>query len=281
MLSIAACGPQPGAGDGPPTDESSSTTTSDEPTTITGASSSADATSSDPDTPSSGSSGTVDDTTDEGSSGIEPETCVVGSFVGLYTPGFEGDSFESCDTGEFWFISIANVTSMCPSEFWIRVEGELCGPGPYGPFGQLGYWLEGEVVQGPCEAACGEEPAEDACTPFEQLCPFFECDPLAQDCARGTRCVPQSGAGAPPWTETRCKPEPQPAQPLGAACTTSGPWQDDCAAGGFCVDDGSGMGTCMPLCLPVNLECDVGSCSACDFAEEPAVGVCGEAAVSC
>ena len=94
------------------------------------------------------------------------------------------------------------------------------------------------------ELSCAGPPA-GVCTnpsPYEG---DGACDPYAQDCPQGERCVPQ-------WVDgltTNCLPvDPSPAQ-LGELCTfdpdLSGP--DNCDVGLMCWGQG-GQGICTPLC---------------------------------
>lgn len=80
-----------------------------------------------------------------------------------------------------------------------------------------------------------------------------ECDPFAQDCADGERCVPWNNAGGANWNATRCSPvDDNPAQ-IGDACTVEGSGVsgvDTCDVGLMCwdVDPDTNMGTCIELC---------------------------------
>jgi hypothetical protein len=210
------------------------------------------------------------------------ETCTPGVFDGLYTVEFAGASFEDCASGHtMWFEGGGNVS--CPPGVWLRVEGEVCGPGHYGHLGQTEYELHGEIVLGPCEASCGDDPSDEACTSFDSLCPFYGCDAQAQDCERGFRCAPTSADDAPPWTGTQCVPIDEPVQPVGGACSPAGQWASDCEATAYCVgDEPGGEGVCAPLCSSQLGDCDVGTCRPCAFERDAfEVGVCSETELEC
>lgn len=263
-----ACGPEvaTSASDA----SSSSGATGSSGTAVT----SAEVTSASPSSADSSSASTPGSSSETG----RPETCTPGTFVGLYTVGFESFEFESCETGESWaFAAGGNPT--CPEKLWVTVEGELCGP--EGPLG--GYLLYGDVVAGPCEASCGETPEPDACASFEELCPLSECDLTVQDCPRGERCAPVGIDGAPPWRGSSCVFIDEPIQPVGASCSATSLWHDDCEALAFCVAGGDGAGTCAALCSPADgAACELGTCWPCDFGDEPPLlGVCGVDEVAC
>jgi len=208
----------------------------------------------------------------------EIEECVEGTWEGTVSAGFEFVAFDDCDAVETWWFE--GGWDACSAPLWVRVEGRLCGPGRYGHLGQWQYELRGEIVEGPCEGTCG---APTRCADFEALCPSFDCDPLVQDCPVAERCVPYATEGGPPWEGTRCVPLVDPAQAIGAACTSTAPWQDDCVAEAFCQADETGTGTCMPLCNAfVGERCDVGVCTLCGtIGKGLFVGVCGEDGIVC
>ena len=81
-----------------------------------------------------------------------------------------------------------------------------------------------------------------------------ECDPWAQDCPRGEKCMPWANMRGSTWNATRCSPiDPMPGQP-GDPCTVEGSdvsGIDDCALGAMCwdVDTETLTGVCVPLCM--------------------------------
>ena len=265
VVAVLGCGPSADEGDA----EESTTATSDSADeTVT----SVDATSAE----SSGAPGS----SDGGTTGVI-ETCTPGTFEGLYSVGFESSGFQDCATGEdWWFAGSGGGNEGCPPEMWVRVEGEVCGPGHYGQLGAYDYELRGEIVLGPCEASCGEDPSDDACTSFDALCPFYYCDPVAQDCRRGQRCAPTSAEGTSPWTGAACVPIEEPAQPIGAPCDPGEQWGGNCEAAAFCVGEPEEI--CAPLCHIALDECDVGTCWPCDFGGDTIeLGVCNETELAC
>lgn len=102
-----------------------------------------------------------------------------------------------------------------------------------------------------------------AADPGSTGCQFFcpgdfgpsspSCDPFAQDCPEGEKCSPYADDGGTSWNNDKCVPiVPDPDLP-GEPCTVldsevSG--VDSCDLGSMCwnVDDGTLIGTCVPLC---------------------------------
>ncbi|HET6584158.1 MAG TPA: hypothetical protein VFG69_11935 [Nannocystaceae bacterium] len=80
-----------------------------------------------------------------------------------------------------------------------------------------------------------------------------ECDPWAQDCPVGEKCMPWGNDGGAWWNATRCSPVvPNPAQ-IGDACLVEGSGTsgiDDCDLGLMClwVDPATNTGTCVAMC---------------------------------
>ncbi|MCH9688530.1 MAG: hypothetical protein K0V04_44275 [Deltaproteobacteria bacterium] len=81
----------------------------------------------------------------------------------------------------------------------------------------------------------------------------FECDPIAQDCPAGEKCMPWANDGGGSWNATRCTNiAPNPGQ-VGDVCTVEGSGVsgiDDCDIGAMCfgVDPATNMGECIELC---------------------------------
>ena len=96
--------------------------------------------------------------------------------------------------------------------------------------------------------------------------PIDPCDPWAQDCPRGEKCVPWANDGGVAWNSTVCVPvDPNPAG-LGEACTAVGSAVsgfDDCDFGSMClVDDHDTLtGACVAQCTGSELspQCQAGS----------------------
>lgn len=80
----------------------------------------------------------------------------------------------------------------------------------------------------------------------------FECDPWAQDCPAGEKCMPWASMGGT-WDATRCSEVAQSPGQSGDSCTVEGNGAtgiDDCDIGNVCwnVDPETNMGTCVPQC---------------------------------
>jgi hypothetical protein len=82
---------------------------------------------------------------------------------------------------------------------------------------------------------------------------MMECDPYAQDCAAGEKCMPWANDGGSAWNATKCSPlDPNPGQP-GDPCTVEGSGVsgiDTCDVATMCwdVDPETNMGTCVAFC---------------------------------
>jgi hypothetical protein len=93
----------------------------------------------------------------------------------------------------------------------------------------------------------------------------YECDPWAQDCPPGQKCMPWSTRGESELDATRCVPVvPNPAG-IGEPCSVEeNPYSgiDDCDEGAVCwyVDASTLEGECVPLCggSEANQECPDG-----------------------
>lgn len=81
----------------------------------------------------------------------------------------------------------------------------------------------------------------------------LECDPFAQDCPEGEKCVPWGSTGGN-WDANKCVPVLGDQKP-GEPCHYNGTVEatDDCDATSHCWDvmdvNGEGIGTCAPFCL--------------------------------
>ena len=274
----AACGPSVG-GTSEGAGSEGATTRSESSSSGTTSTSGTSSTSS-----SEGTDLSADASTDVATSSEsgDVERCVDGTFVGTYNGYFEYFDFTRCDTGErVWFEPNASYIE-CDNA-WIVVEGSLCGPGYYGQMGYYDYQLIGDIVDGPCRASCEvEDPPAEQCGTFDEVCSHIDCRPAASTCPAGERCIASSVSGAPPWNSSHCVPESERPQPVGGACTSMSPWNDDCASGGYCD-----AGVCKQVCAD-DAECAEGElCRPCDvdIAEprlEPlAFGICSVDPIAC
>ncbi len=105
----------------------------------------------------------------------------------------------------------------------------------------------------------GEDADDNPCA-FYAGCPPdvdadpYECDRFLQDCAEGEKCMPWANDGGNSYNATRCVPiAPDPGAP-GEPCTIEGAptsGLDSCEEGVMCfdVDPGTGVGTCIPMCV--------------------------------
>ena len=136
--------------------------------------------------------------------------------------------------------------------------------------------------QGMCMALCGGSPVEPTCVEAGavcQVCPDCPslclplCDPLAQDCADGFACLPDSGSFA-------CNPDDQVGRgKLGSPCE----YTFQCSVGHACIDGLAvpgceGVACCSPFCSTSEPICPEGmSCVPwfdADQAPLPNVGIC-------
>ena len=81
----------------------------------------------------------------------------------------------------------------------------------------------------------------------------FECDPFAQDCPEGEKCMPWAADGGTTWNATRCSPIADNPTQVGEMCTVEGSGVsgiDDCDIGAMCfdVDGETNEGTCVEIC---------------------------------
>jgi hypothetical protein len=88
--------------------------------------------------------------------------------------------------------------------------------------------------------------------PADDLATCFGCDPFAQDCPEGEKCVPYSSSGGN-WDDSKCVPVLG-EQTVGDSCTYAGTLEstDDCDATSFCFGvedvDGELIGNCHSFC---------------------------------
>jgi hypothetical protein len=102
------------------------------------------------------------------------------------------------------------------------------------------------------------------------------CDPFAQDCPTGEKCVPYASTGAGNWDDNKCVPILGDGEP-GDACTYDGPvaGTDTCGAGSLCwhMEELVG-GTCTPFCTGTADEPSCAEGSACFLAIEATINLC-------
>ncbi len=97
-----------------------------------------------------------------------------------------------------------------------------------------------------------EDTAEDTATTFiptTDIPDIASCDPFAQDCAEGEKCVAYASTGGT-WDSNKCVLINGDGQP-GDPCTYAGAVEstDSCGADSWCWDvNAEGMGTCTPFC---------------------------------
>jgi hypothetical protein len=108
----------------------------------------------------------------------------------------------------------------------------------------------------------------------------WECDPWAQNCPPGEKCIAWADDGGGAWNSVRCVPVVDDPKQPGEPCTvidsrTSG--IDDCALGTMCwnVDHDTLIGECVELCGGSNASpvCS-DPCDQCNIAYEGVVLVC-------
>jgi hypothetical protein len=102
------------------------------------------------------------------------------------------------------------------------------------------------------------------------------CDPFAQDCPVGEKCVPHSSTGEDTWDAVKCVPI-MGDQASGEPCTYSGAVEslDDCDGANWCWEvDENGNGICHPFCTgsPEMAECP--PITACTYSVIDVVNVC-------
>ncbi len=102
------------------------------------------------------------------------------------------------------------------------------------------------------EAGTWDEGCGFLCVPDGGTEPF-ECDPWAQDCPVGEKCMPWANDGGSSWNATRCSPVDASPNQIGDPCHVEGSGVsgiDDCALGAMCfdVDPETNTGTCYEMC---------------------------------
>lgn len=142
-----------------------------------------------------------------------------------------------------------------------------------------------ESSEGESESESESEGESESDGPDTGLIPNFddglwgdECDPFAQDCAEGDKCVPFGSTGGN-WDANKCVPILGDDQP-GEACTYGGSVEatDSCDGSSYCWDvhevDGQLVGFCRAFCQGT---ADAPSCAegtSCLIANEGSINLC-------
>jgi hypothetical protein len=106
-----------------------------------------------------------------------------------------------------------------------------------------------------------------------------DCDPFAQDCPDGEKCVPYSSSGGSTWDANKCVPV-MGDQALGEPCVYGGAAEgtDDCDATSMCWNlmdvDGELVGECAPFCLGSVVEPECPEGMYCPIAGDGVLNVC-------
>ena len=107
-----------------------------------------------------------------------------------------------------------------------------------------------------------------------------DCNPYAQDCVEGEKCLPWASDGGSAWNSTRCSPVAAVPDQLGDACTVEGSGVsgvDSCDVGLMCwdVDAETNTGTCIELCGcgPLQPTCEGGG-TLCTISNDDVLPLC-------
>lgn len=107
------------------------------------------------------------------------------------------------------------------------------------------------------------------------------CDPFAQDCPQGEKCVPFSSDGDKVWDTNKCVPILGDGEP-GDPCTYGGVFQatDDCDGSGMCWNvievDGQQVGICTPFCTGSLADPQCSNDAECLIANDNSITLCVE-----
>lgn len=237
LLVASACGSEPNV------DASSGSSTTDGASTTTAA-----------DTTSSSSS-------TGGADGSSTTAAGPRVFEGFFRLGLFGEGqAELCGEDETWLVTegLPDPYDYCDQGLgdyglYMRVEGMELPPEPPTDAPRL---VVLEILEGPCRAgSCDPGVEPDHCGTWSDFCYQygFECDPFAQNCPFGDKCMPWANDGGSLWNATRCSPiDDAPGAP-GDPCTVEGaPTSgiDSCDIGSMCwgVDLDTLQGTCVAMC---------------------------------
>jgi hypothetical protein len=166
---------------------------------------------------------------------------------------------------------------------------------PSSPGQATGDGETGGDEQAPSDEGEDGEPAGDdsggslSFVPEQDLVGVSQCDPFAQDCEPGQKCVPYGSTGGN-WDANKCVPVLGDGK-IGDPCTYDGVIEatDSCDASSMCWDvadvDGEAIGTCSAFCTGTadNPECPSGSsCSiSCDGSLTVCIKNCDPLAQDC
>lgn len=129
------------------------------------------------------------------------------------------------------------------------------------------------------ESSSAESDDDPLYIPMPDIVRIIPCDPFAQDCPEGQKCVPYSSSGNSNIDDNKCVPVLGDL-PAGASCVSDGlgPATDNCDAMSFCWQlqeiDGELVGTCTALCQGT---ADAPECppdTSCDISSEGSSGLC-------
>jgi hypothetical protein len=154
----------------------------------------------------------------------------------------ESLAFPPCRTSS-WAAHVALAACLAACQTLPEDEGggDATGAGPEadGTFGDDDPFDDGADDASGLDLPCGP-----SCDAF--------CDPWAQDCGPGEKCMPWSNDGDTTWNAVRCVGVAD--DPVGLSETCTAPdggltGQDDCDVGLMCWNvDAAGQGTCIGLC---------------------------------
>jgi hypothetical protein len=125
--------------------------------------------------------------------------------------------------------------------------------------------LCGEGTQ--CVPECNGDPVDVWCgvNDFAGVC-----DPLAQNCPEGEKCVPIIEIGPNNWDSNKCVPVLGNGQP-GDLCMTFDDWSDDCGPRMHCNVKPGDVGNCQLMCM-ADATCEAGL--GCLIANEGVLPIC-------
>src|SRR5687768_4646140 len=157
-------------------------------------------------------------------------------------PGSSGPTFPADDGGGVGMTGPSSTTATSST----TTDGSSTGEATFGDETSVGDASVGFIISSDA-IVCG------AAVPPGTLAHCSWCDPFAQDCPDGEKCMPWANDGGDDWNATRCSAiEARPAQ-VGEACVVqdsavSG--VDDCDLGLVCafVDPTTLEGTCVAMC---------------------------------
>jgi hypothetical protein len=208
----------------------------------------------------SGSESTDSATSSEGESSTGTATEDSGTETGE-----PGNACDACAEDE---LCVAHANDFCTEEFGFILECvpavAACDAGKCSPD-----CLDQICGNDICPPPCGPVPGVDVwCTGAAT-----NCDPLAQDCPEGEKCVPFASSGGT-YDDNKCVPITGSQMP-GEPCTSGGrvEAQDDCDGESMCwaVQGDLSMGTCYAFCEP-GYVCPEGQ--GCLVANEGVVNLC-------